>query len=129
MVNVAYRGLLDLPVRDGTDGQRGATGPAGPTGPQGNPGATGPAGPGLPVGGTDGQIIYKDGGTDYQTRWDDAPSGGTTPALQGVNVRQAVTTNVSITTDTSGESSWTDLVTLASVTANQAGDISLVCPD
>ena len=38
-------------------------------------GQTGPAGPGVPSGGTDGQVLTKDGSTDYATRWE-TPSGG-----------------------------------------------------
>lgn len=44
--------------------------------PKGEKGDTGPAGPGLPVGGTTGQMIAKASGTDYDTEWVDAPSGG-----------------------------------------------------
>ena len=48
--------------------------------PQGQTGATGPAGPGVPSGGTAGQILAKINGTDYNTEWIDAPSGGNTDA-------------------------------------------------
>jgi hypothetical protein len=54
---------------DGTGGPAGATGPAGPTGP------TGPAGPGVPAGGTTGQVLEKNSGTDYDTDWV-TPTGG-----------------------------------------------------
>lgn len=47
-------------VMDGVDGSDGSQGPQGP---QGNPGA------GVAVGGTDGQILAKNGESDYQTRW------------------------------------------------------------
>lgn len=53
------------------DGQDGATGATGATGPQG------PAGPGVPPGGVDGQVLTKDGSTNYVTRWE-TPSGGST---------------------------------------------------
>ena len=49
--------------------------PRGPQGAQGSTGATGPAGPGVPSGGTDGQVLTKDGSTDYATKWA-TPSGG-----------------------------------------------------
>ena len=52
------------------DGQDGATGATGATGPQG------PAGPGVPSGGTDGQVLTKDGSTDYATKWATPQSGG-----------------------------------------------------
>lgn len=63
----------------GIQGETGATGPQGPTGatgPQGPTGATGPAGPGVASGGTAGQILAKASGTDYDTEWINAPSGG-----------------------------------------------------
>jgi hypothetical protein len=56
----------------------GGTGPAGPTGPTGPAGPTGPtgaAGPGVPVGGTTGQVLEKNSGTDYDTIWA-TPTGG-----------------------------------------------------
>jgi hypothetical protein len=40
---------------------RGATGPTGPTG------------AGVPVGGTDGQILTKTSSTDYATAWENIP--------------------------------------------------------
>ena len=52
------------------------TGPQGPQGVRGATGATGPAGQGIPSGGTDGQVLYKDGSTNYATRWGAPPSGG-----------------------------------------------------
>lgn len=54
----------------GIKGDQGDQGPEGPQGPKGDPG------PGLPPGGTDGQTLYKDGVTNYATRWGDPPSGG-----------------------------------------------------
>lgn len=36
----------------------------------------GPAGPGVPTGGTVGQVLTKDSGTDYDTSWQDATGGG-----------------------------------------------------
>jgi hypothetical protein len=37
--------------------------------------APGPAGPGVPTGGTDGQVLTKASGTDYDTAWEDATGG------------------------------------------------------
>ncbi|WP_214199296.1 hypothetical protein [Novosphingobium profundi] len=54
----------------GNDGQDGAQGPAGADG------ATGATGPGVAAGGSAGQILSKVDGTDYNTEWVDAPSGG-----------------------------------------------------
>ena len=36
----------------------------------------GPAGPGVPTGGTAGQVLTKDSGTDYDTSWQDSAGGG-----------------------------------------------------
>lgn len=44
-------------------------------GPQGEPGAQGPAGKGVPAGGNTGQVLSKTGNADYETAWEDAPSG------------------------------------------------------
>lgn len=44
-------------------------GPQGPKGDQGPEGPEGPAGPGVPVGGTSGQALLKQSGTDYDTVW------------------------------------------------------------
>ena len=73
---------------DGPAGPAGGTGPAGPAGPTGAPGAkgdtgdAGPAGPagadgvGVPAGGTSGQVLAKNSGTDFDTHWVTAGTGG-----------------------------------------------------
>ena len=48
----------------------------GPTGTAGTDGSDGVDGVGVPIGGTLGQILAKASGTDYDTVWIDAPSGG-----------------------------------------------------
>lgn len=60
----------------GNTGAVGATGPTGLTGPQGDQGPTGATGEGVPSGGTTGQVLTKDSGTDYDTSWQDASGGG-----------------------------------------------------
>jgi microcystin-dependent protein len=65
----------------GADGSDGATGPEGPQGPagadstvpgpQGDPGEQGDPGPGIAAGGTEGQVLLKVDGTDYNTTWAD----------------------------------------------------------
>lgn len=45
-------------------------------GPTGADGTNGTNGQGVPVGGTTGQVLAKIDGTDYNTEWVDAPSGG-----------------------------------------------------
>jgi hypothetical protein len=57
----------------GSTGPAGATGAAGPTGPAGPTGATGP---GVAAGGTAGQLLSKVDGSDYNTQWINAPTGG-----------------------------------------------------
>lgn len=56
--------LAALGISDGTQGE------------QGEPGDTGPPGPGLPAGGTDGQLVVKDGATDYVYKLIDPPTAG-----------------------------------------------------
>jgi hypothetical protein len=53
----------------GPQGTTGATGAQGPTGSTGATGAQGPAGQGVPTGGTTGQVLAKNTGTDYDTAW------------------------------------------------------------
>ena len=61
----------------GIQGDVGLTGATGPTGATGATGATGPqgdqgdAGESVPVGGTAGQVIVKQSGTNYDTAWED----------------------------------------------------------
>ena len=56
-------------------GPEGPAGPTGATGATGSTGATGAAGVGVPVGGTTGQALTKNSGTDYDTHW--STVGGT----------------------------------------------------
>jgi len=51
-------------------------GPPGPVGNTGPPGPSGPAGVGLPLGGTDGQVLTKVGGADYVAGWTTPAAGG-----------------------------------------------------
>ena len=75
--------LTDLGISDGTSGQVLSTDGAGTftfiTGGGGTPGADGADGAdgvGVPAGGTTGQVLAKIDGTDYNTEWVDAASGG-----------------------------------------------------
>ncbi len=56
----------------GAKGDDGPQGPTGPTGPAGPTGATGPAGQGIIAGGSAGQVLVKQSGTDYDVAWADA---------------------------------------------------------
>ena len=60
----------------GPKGDKGDTGTKGDKGDTGATGATGASGQGVPSGGTIGQILAKKSATDYDTEWEDAPSGG-----------------------------------------------------
>ena len=64
----------------GLQGPKGDTGETGAQGPQGETGETGPQGEpgvGVPAGGSAGQVLAKASGTDYDTEWVNAGSGGT----------------------------------------------------
>ena len=60
----------------GPAGAAGTDGAAGADGTDGAAGADGADGQGVPTGGSDGQILAKASGTDYDTEWIAAPSGG-----------------------------------------------------
>lgn len=79
-----YQFFFDINKIDGIQGPQGEQGPQGAQGaqgPAGKDGQTGPAGPqgengvGVPVGGTTGQFLAKASDADYDTVWQDAPSG------------------------------------------------------
>lgn len=59
-------GEVVLPFTVVGEVEGGDGGTVGPPGPEGPPG---PAGPGVPVNGTDGQVLTKTGTTDYATTW------------------------------------------------------------
>lgn len=61
----------------GPAGPTGATGPQGPAGTSGSTGPQGPAGPGVPTGGTAGQVLTKNSGTNYDTKWTTPATGVT----------------------------------------------------
>jgi hypothetical protein len=66
-----------LSVTDEGDGvirvDSGGSGGGGGTGPPGPPGADGV---GVPAGGTTGQVLAKNSGSDYDTSWQTPPGGG-----------------------------------------------------
>jgi hypothetical protein len=64
------RGPRGYKGEDGGVGTPGADGAQGPQGPQGMTGAQGDPGVGVPTGGTTGQFLKKQSGTDYDTAWD-----------------------------------------------------------
>lgn len=72
----------------GPTGATGSTGATGATGATGSTGAQGPAGQGVPVGGTEGQVLAKASATNYDTEWVDAAAGG--GAVDSVNGQTGV---------------------------------------
>ena len=72
---------------------------------------TGPAGAGMSAGGTSGQVLVKDTGTDYDTSWvDNAPADGTVTNAKidaSANIEmsklEALTASRAVETDGSGE--------------------------
>lgn len=68
-------GHLILTKHDGSDIDAGSV--IGPTGAQGDPGE------GVPTGGTAGQVLTKDSGTDYDTSWASLPAVGIGTSLPG----------------------------------------------
>jgi hypothetical protein len=60
----------------GEPGPQGEQGPAGAAGANGMDGADGADGVGVPAGGTDGQVLTKQSGTDFDTGWEDPTGGG-----------------------------------------------------
>ncbi|MBO4793609.1 MAG: collagen-like protein [Deltaproteobacteria bacterium] len=72
-------------------GPQGETGPTGPQGPSGQDGV------GVPAGGTDGQILTKDGSTDYATKWANAPANGVNDVqVNGTSVVSGGVANVPV---------------------------------
>ena len=72
----------------GPQGIQGETGPQGPKGDTGDTGATGPQGPagqGVPTGGTAGQVLTKNSGTNYDASWKNPSGGGVT--VKDINIR------------------------------------------
>lgn len=74
--------------RRGPQGPQGDQGPQGPDGPQGPQGPQGDPGEGVPTGGTAGQILTKDSGTDFDTSWQDpsATGGQVNSVLAGTGI-------------------------------------------
>jgi len=75
-LQVILSGVVD---KEGIQGPPGATGPAGPAGADGI---------GVPAGGTTGQVLAKNSGTDYDTEWVDQTGGG--GAVDSVNGQTGV---------------------------------------
>lgn len=71
--------VFDFVIPRGEQGAQGPKGDPGEQGPAGADGAQGPQGEpgkGIPPGGTAGQFLVKEDGTDYNAHWVDPPSGG-----------------------------------------------------
>ena len=77
--------VFDFVIPRGEQGAQGPKGDPGEQGPAGADGAQGPQGEpgkGIPPGGTAGQFLVKEDGTDYNAHWIDAPPGGGGEGLQ-----------------------------------------------
>ena len=72
------QGQKGNPGDTGSQGPKGDTGATGSPGSKGDAGNTGPAGQGVPVGGTTGQVLIKNSGANYDTKWA-SPAGGGDP--------------------------------------------------
>ena len=83
---IDFRGAQGIQGEQGTQGVQGQQGIQGERGLTGDAGA---AGQGVPAGGNTGQILAKIDGTNYNTRWINAPTGGGggggTPGTDGLN--------------------------------------------
>jgi hypothetical protein len=73
----AWGSAISLVGPTGATGSTGSQGATGATGAQGSTGATGSAGPGVASGGTEGQVLAKIDGTNYNTQWIDNYSEST----------------------------------------------------
>jgi hypothetical protein len=95
---------VDLGLIQGPAGATGATGAAGPAGATGATGAAGPEGPagpagedgnngvGVPVGGSEGQVLIKASGDDYDTEWGTASTVAALDDLTDVVITGTPTT-------------------------------------
>lgn len=81
-----------LAALTGPQGPAGATGPAGPTGPQGPKGDKGDTGEGVPPGGSAGQALVKNSGTDYDSGWADVPYASQINITSGTHDLNSYTT-------------------------------------
>ena len=87
----------------------------GPQGPRGPTGATGATGPGVASGGTAGQVLIKNSGTNYDTAWSNdltslsnITSNGIVNFINASNVSLGSNANVKLTGGTSGQYLYTD---------------------
>ncbi|MFT3991864.1 MAG: hypothetical protein QM680_10695 [Luteolibacter sp.] len=99
---------------NGIDGAPGAAGEKGDKGDQGDTGEKGEDGVGVPAGGTAGQVLAKISGTDYDTGWIDAASGG------------GSLTNFSESVNSSSPNTSIPVVSLAATNAATNVDLALV---
>ena len=99
--------VFDFVIPRGEQGAQGPKGDPGEQGPAGADGAQGPQGEpgkGIPPGGTAGQFLVKEDGTDYNAHWVDPPSGGGGEGLQ--HWKEGETSNTVFLTTVGGNSSF-----------------------
>jgi hypothetical protein len=95
---------------DSLQGSDGADGTDGTNGTNGTNGTDGADGVGVPTGGTTGQVLAKNSGTDYDTEWIDPPEGGGGGAAQEVRHSNDGTydyTGTAANGTAEGSSGWT----------------------
>lgn len=108
--------VFDFVIPRGEQGAQGPKGDPGEQGPAGADGAQGPQGEpgkGIPPGGTAGQFLVKEDGTDYNAHWVDPPSGGGGEGLQ--HWREGEESNTVFLTTVGGNASFR-------IDANTQGD-------
>ena len=102
--------------RDGTDGKDGADGKDGKDGQDGAPGV------GVPAGGTDGQMLVKDGATDYVTKWVNQPVKVAWELIREDTVTNETEAGIEITLDGNGNAFKLTDVVLMFETPQQANE-------
>lgn len=93
----------------------------GPQGPAGAAGATGSAGPGVATGGTTGQVLTKNSGTNYDTTWSTVSGTGT---VTSVSVVTANGVSGSVATATSTPAITLTLGAIAPSSVAAAGTVT-----
>lgn len=116
-----YYDLTALPstwtLRGNLKGPAGATGAQGPTGATGS---QGPAGVGVPAGGTAGQVLTKNTGTNYDTVWAPPAAGGAVKLDDLTDATIASPTDGQVLAYEAASSQWKNKPATGGVTAHSA---------
>lgn len=103
-------GTTTAQISDGQNGQ------------DGRDGQDGQPGVGVPAGGTDGQMLVKDGSTDYATKWVNQPTEAVWELIREDTVTYATETGIEITLDGNGNAFKLTDVVLMFETPQQANE-------